>query len=58
MRAKMNDLQQKTKSNIVAIIRWVAVSERLPEFGETVLVYCKIYGLFLATYEFIGEFHE
>jgi|SRR5690606_9953216 len=35
---------------------WVAVSERLPEFGETVLVYCKIYGRFLATYEFIGEF--
>lgn len=38
------------------VISWVAVSERLPEFGETVLVYCKIYGLFLATYEFIGEF--
>ena len=38
------------------VISWVAVSERLPEFGETVLVYCKTYGLFLATYEFIGEF--
>jgi hypothetical protein len=38
------------------VISWVAVSERLPEFGETVLVYCKIYGRFLATYEFIGEF--
>jgi hypothetical protein len=38
------------------VIRWVAVSERLPEFGETVLVYCKIYGRFLATYEFVGEF--
>jgi hypothetical protein len=38
------------------VISWVAVSERLPEFGETVLVYCKIYGRFLASYEFIGEF--
>ena len=39
-----------------AVISWVAVSERLPEFGETVLVYCKIYGRFLATYEYIGDF--
>jgi len=42
--------------DIPAVMHWVAVSERLPEFGETVLVYCRIYGRFLATYEFIGEF--
>lgn len=35
--------------------KWVSVEEP-PEFGETVLVYCKIYGRFLATYEYIGEF--
>ena len=51
-------LSEKNKGNAVLppIISWVAVSERLPEFGETVLVYCKIYGRFLATYEFIGDF--
>ncbi len=37
-------------------IGWVLVSDRLPEFGETVLAHCRIYGRFLATYEFIGEF--
>ncbi len=36
--------------------KWVSVEEP-PEFGETVLVYCKIYGRFLATYEYIGEFN-
>ena len=35
--------------------QWISVTDRLPEFGETILVYCKIYGRFLATYEYIGE---
>ena len=47
---------QQGHAPLAGVISWVAVSERLPEFGETVLVYCKIYGRFLATYEFIGEF--
>lgn len=46
----------KEKEGVNNRIGWIAVSERLPEFGETVLVYCKIYGKFLATYEFIGDF--
>ena len=47
---------QTGNSSLGVVISWVAVSERLPEFGEAVLVYCNIYGRFLATYEFIGEF--
>ena len=35
---------------------WVSTSDKLPEFGETVLVYCSLYGRYLATYEFIGDF--
>jgi hypothetical protein len=54
--AKMSNEAQKPALRQTDVIRWVAVSELLPEFGETVLVYCKIYGRFLATYEFIGEF--
>lgn len=30
---------------------WINTKEQKPNFGETVLVYCKIYGKFLATYE-------
>ena len=44
------------KLNKPVVMHWVATSEQLPEFGVTVLVYCKIYGKFLATYEYIGEF--
>lgn len=40
------------------VLSWVAVSDRLPKYGETVLVYCKVYGHFLATYEYIGHFQE
>lgn len=36
--------------------QWISVEDKLPEFGETVLVYCKIYGRYLATYEYIGDF--
>lgn len=35
---------------------WISVKERLPEFNTLVLVNCSIYGRFLASYEFIGEF--
>ena len=52
-----DDLEEKVKKlNKPAVMHWVATSEQLPEFGVTVLVYCKIYGKFLATYEYIGEF--
>jgi hypothetical protein len=51
------DAVMKVKNcNTPAVMHWVATSEQLPEFGKTVLVYCKIYGKFLATYEYIGEF--
>lgn len=52
----MSNNNENSALNKPAVINWVAVSERLPEFGETVLVYCKIYGRFLATYEYIGDF--
>jgi Protein of unknown function (DUF551) len=45
-----NQLRQQLSNN------WIAVADRLPKFGETVLVYCRIYGRFLATYEYIGDF--
>jgi len=44
------------KVNLAHVISWVTTSEQVPEFGVTVLVYCKIYGKFLATFEYIGEF--
>ena len=56
MNSKIENKDLTTTDGKPPVISWVAVSERLPEFGETVLVYCKTYGLFLATYEFIGEF--
>ncbi len=57
MKTEQNSQESQTPALRVGdVISWVAVSERLPEFGETVLVYCKIYGRFLATYEYIGDF--
>lgn len=50
------DDSQTPALRVGGVISWVAVSEQLPKFGETVLVYCKIYGRFLATYEYIGDF--
>jgi hypothetical protein len=35
---------------------WIKTEYKTPEFDTLVLVYCKTYGRFLATYEFIGEF--
>ncbi len=37
-------------------MEWISVKDRLPEFDEYVLAYCRIHGRFLATYEFIDEF--
>jgi hypothetical protein len=57
MKTEQNSQEsQKPALRVGDVISWVAVSKRLPEFGETVLVYCKIYGRFLATYEYIGDF--
>lgn len=36
-------------------MEWIKESEHKPPFGERVLVYCRIYGRCLYTYEFIGE---
>jgi hypothetical protein len=33
---------------------WISVDDRLPEITTPVLVYCKVYGRFIATYEDIG----
>jgi len=48
--------QQKPALDLSNVTQWVAVSNQLPNFDETVLVYCSIYGRFLATYEHIGDF--
>ena len=53
---EMKEKENNAQLNIDSVAKWVSVSDRLPEFGETVLVYCKIYGRFLATYEYIGDF--
>lgn len=31
--------------------RWISVEERLPEFGEPVFVWCRIYGRYIGTYQ-------
>ena len=35
---------------------WIKTELKKPKFGEPVLVWCRIYGRFLATYEYIGGF--
>ena len=30
---------------------WISVEERLPEFGEPVFVWCRIYGRYIGTYQ-------
>lgn len=37
-------------------MEWIKTKTKKPQFNEVVLVYCKIYGRFLATYECIGDF--
>jgi hypothetical protein len=32
-------------------MEWITTEDTKPKFGELVLVYCKIYGRFLAIYE-------
>lgn len=33
---------------------WIIETDRKPPFGKLVLVHCRVYGKFLATYEEIG----
>ena len=35
-------------------MNWIETEKRKPEFDTPVLVYCRIYGRFIATYEQIG----
>ena len=35
---------------------WVKESDIKPEFGKIVPVYCRLYGKFFASYEYIGSF--
>ncbi len=34
---------------------WIKTSSKLPEFDTPVLVFCKIYGRYIGSYNFIGE---
>ena len=31
--------------------RWISAEKRLPEFGEPVFVWCRIYGRYIGTYQ-------
>lgn len=37
-------------------MEWIKTEDRNPEFGVPVLVFCRIYGRFIASYEHIGDF--
>jgi hypothetical protein len=37
-------------------MEWIKTELQKPKFDETVLVWCRIYGRFLSTYEHIGDF--
>lgn len=44
-------------------MEWISVKERLPEFGELVIVYCRIYGRYIGSYERLhdtihGNWHD
>lgn len=54
-----NDIEYTLKSKIDAAMKereWISAKEKKPEFGVSVLVFCRIYGTFIAHYEFVGEF--
>lgn len=37
-------------------MNWISIKDRVPPFGEQVLAYCPIYGVFIASYEFSVDF--
>lgn len=37
-------------------MEWIKTEDRKPEFDVPVWVWCRIYGRFIATYEYIGDF--
>jgi len=39
-----------------SFMEWIETDLQKPNFGGTKLVWCRIYGIFLATYEYIGDF--
>ncbi|MBK9800718.1 MAG: DUF551 domain-containing protein [Bacteroidetes bacterium] len=36
--------------------KWIRVSEKMPDFDVSVLVFCRIYGVFIAQHKYIGDF--
>jgi hypothetical protein len=36
-------------------MEWIDEKEQKPEFGKQVLVFCRIYGRYIGSYEYIGE---
>ena len=36
--------------------KWISVSEKMPDFDVSVLVFCRIYGVFIAQHKYIGDF--
>ena len=49
-----NSVQEGEKE---AVEGWIRVEDRLPDFNTPVFVNCKIYGRYIASYNFIGEFN-
>jgi hypothetical protein len=37
-------------------MKWISVKDSLPEFNKHVLVYCRIFGTYIGSHVFIGEF--
>ena len=50
--------QEIEESESEALRDWISVEDRLPEYSKPVLVYCKIYGRYVTTYENHGEYSE
>ena len=36
-------------------MKWISVKKELPDFDKTVLVYCHLWGRYLATYNRLGD---